>query len=356
MMAGRFDCPAPMTAPLENWREEQRAAYLYRLLARIETGTPRARLFAELAREAEGQAAIWARMAAEQGRRVPHGYRPDLRTRVVAWLTRRSGPRAMRSVLSAMKVRGTSVYARADHGHPMPEGNLAPERRHRALSSGGNLRAAVFGVNDGLVSNASLIFGIAGASGDPRIVLLSGVAGLLAGAFSMAAGEYVSVRSQREMYEYQIGLEREELQAYPEEEAAELALIYEARGLTAQQARDLASKMTADPETGLDALAREELGLNPDELGSPWGAATFSLLAFAAGALVPLLPFLVVDGQHALTGAIAATLVCLFAVGAVLSLFTGRHAGRGGLRMLLIGGGAGLLTWSIGRLLGVVLA
>lgn len=345
-----------MSAPLDSWREEQRAAFLYRLLSQLEAGTARARLFSELACEAEAQSAIWARIAREQGRAAPGVYRPDPRTRLVAWLTRRSGPYAMRSVLAAMKVRGMSVYTRTEFGHPTPEPGAAPEHRHHTLAGGGNLRAAVFGANDGLVSNASLIFAIAGASGDPGLVLLSGAAGLLAGAFSMAAGEYVSVRSQREMFEYQIGLEREELRAYPDEEAAELALIYEARGLQAEQARELAGRMTADPEKGLDALAREELGLNPDELGSPWGAALFSFLAFAGGALVPLLPFIVLEGPRALAGSILMTALALFTVGAMLSLFTGRHAGRGGLRMLLIGGAAGVLTWSIGRLLGVALA
>lgn len=345
-----------MSAPLESWREEQRAAWLYRLLAQLEAGTSRARLFGELAREAGDQAGIWADLARAQGLEPPASYRPELRTRVVAWLTRRLGPRAMRNVLAAMKVRGMSVYTRADLGHPTPQAGAAPEHRHRTLAGGGNLRAAVFGVNDGLVSNASLIFGISGASGDPAIVLLSGAAGLLAGAFSMAAGEYVSVRSQREMLEYQIGLEREELRAYPQEEAAELALIYEARGLPGEQARELATRMTADPERGLDALAREELGLNPDELGAPWGAASFSFLAFALGALVPLLPFLTLDGRAALAGSIAATALALFGVGAALSLFTGRHAATSGLRMLCIGGGAGLLTYAIGRLLGGALA
>ena len=157
-------------------------------------------------------------------------------------------------------------------------------------------------------------------------------------------------------FEYQIGLEREELREYPEEEAAELALIYEARGLPGDQAHDLAARMISDPERGLDALAREELGLNPDELGSPWGAALFSFLAFAAGAMVPLASYLVLDASLALGGSIVLTALALFGVGAALSLFTGRQAGKGGLRMLLIGGGAGVLTWSIGRLLGVVLA
>jgi vacuolar iron transporter family protein len=341
---------------LSNWEEEQRSAYLYRALAQMEKGTPRERLFSELAREADSQSGIWAEATRKRGGAVPTGYVPDLRTRIVERLTRRFGPRHMRSILAAMKVRGMSVYSSVDPGHPMPDTTTGIERRHRRLASGGNLRAAVFGVNDGLVSNASLILGVAGAAAEPGVILLSGVAGLLAGAFSMAAGEYVSVRSQREMYEYQIGLEREELGEYPEEEAKELALIYEVRGMPWESAKRLADSMIADPERGLDTLAREELGLNPDELGSPWGAATFSFLSFATGALIPLLPFLFGKSAGALYVAIGLTAAALFAVGAALSLFTGRGALRGGLRMLLIGGGAGTLTFLIGRLLGVGLA
>lgn len=340
---------------LKGWEEEQRAAYLYRVLAQIERGTPRERLFTELAREAEGQSRIWAESAIQGGAVVPRQYRADMRTRIVTRLTRRYGPRAMRTVLAAMKVRGMSVYTRAEPGHPMPESATGLERRHRGLSTGGTLRAAVFGVNDGLVSNASLILGVAGATPEPGVILLSGVAGLLAGAFSMAAGEYVSVRSQREMFEYQIGLEREELGKYPEEEAEELALIYEARGLQREEAKRLADSMIADPVRGLDTLAREELGLNPDELGSPWGAATSSFLSFAGGALIPLLPFLFGRNPHALIIAIALTAAALFGVGATLSLFTGRGALRGGLRMLSIGAAAGALTFAIGKLVGVSL-
>ena len=187
------------------------------------------------------------------------------------------------------------------------------ERRHRGLKSGGNLRAAVFGVNDGLVSNASLIFGVAGATSDSKMILLSGVAGLLAGAFSMAAGEYVSVRSQREMYEYQIGLERDELGQYPEEEASELAMIYVARGIPEEEAKRMANVILVDPSRALDTLAREELGLNPDELGSPWGAARFSFFSFAAGALLPLLPFLWSAGARSLALSVGLTAASLFA-------------------------------------------
>jgi VIT1/CCC1 family predicted Fe2+/Mn2+ transporter len=181
------------------------------------------------------------------------------------------------------------------------------------------------------------------------------VAGLLAGAFSMASGEYVSVRSQREMFEYQIGLERDELAEYPEEEAHELALIYVARGMLPDEAAREAAAAIADPDRALDTLAREELGLNPDELGSPWGAAVFSFLSFALGALLPLAPYVFSAGGHALLASIVLTAVSLFGVGAALSLFTGRHAWRGGLRMLMIGAAAGALTFVIGRQLGVTL-
>jgi VIT1/CCC1 family predicted Fe2+/Mn2+ transporter len=335
----------------EAWHEEKRSAYLYRVMAEAEAGTPRAELFRGLAAEAENQAGIWARQA---GTAVPE-YAPDLRARMVAALVRRHGPRPLRSVLVAMKVRGLSVYSHAAPGHPLPTTLDEVGKRHRAVSGGGNLRAAVFGVNDGLVSNASLILGVAGASANNSIILLSGVAGLLAGAFSMAAGEYVSVRSQREMFEHQIGLERDELAQYPEEEAEELALIYAARGLSREDAQKLARAIIADPAQALDTLAREELGLNPEDLGSPWGVAIFSFLSFAAGALVPLLPFFALSGERALLVSIAVTALALFGVGAVISLFTGRSALRDGLRMLAIGAAAGALTYAIGKLLGVSL-
>jgi vacuolar iron transporter family protein len=340
---------------LAGWADEMRSAYLYRIVADAERGSPREKLFRGLAGEAEGQAAIWAESARTQGAAVPPRYVPDARAKVVAALVRRHGPRAVRMVLAAMKVRGLSVYTHAQPGHPRPTSIEDMQARHRNVGTGGNLRAAVFGVNDGLVSNCSLILGVAGAAASNGVILLSGIAGLLAGAFSMAAGEWVSVRSQREMFEYQIGLERKELAEYPAEEAQELALIYEARGLPADEAAALATATIADPARALDTLAREELGLNPDELGSPWGAATFSFLSFAVGALIPLAPFLLLNGGAALGTSIGITAVALFAVGAAISLFTGRSAVRDGLRMLAIGGLAGALTFSIGKLLGVSL-
>ena len=172
----------------------------------------------------------------------------------------------------------------------------------------------------------------------------------------MAAGEYVSVRSQREMYEYQIGLERDELAEYPEEEAEELALIYNARGMELDRAREASRQIMADPQHALEALAREELGINPDDLGSPWGAAVSSFISFAAGALLPLLPFIVgTPGKRGLVIAAGLSAIALFAVGMAISLFTGRSAWRNGTRMVLIGTGAALVTWLIGRGLGVMI-
>ena len=289
--------------PLASWIEEQRSAYLYRACAKAESSESRAGMFARLAGEAEAQGAIWRAQLTARGHPPPPPYVPDTRTRLVARMVRWLGPRRMKPVLAAMKVRGMSVYsvaAAADDTHAAPLAGADLEHRHRNLGGGGNLRAAVFGVNDGLVSNASLILGVAGASSDARLVLVSGVAGLAAGAFAMAAGEYVSVRSQRELFEYQIGLERDELKQYPEAEAQELALIYTAKGLPQKEANRLAKQIVADPEHALDTLAREELGLNPADLGSPIGAAVSSFLAFGLGAAIPLLPFALASASNAM--------------------------------------------------------
>jgi len=345
-----------MSNPLESWTEEQRSAYLYRVCADAEAGTARADLFTRLAGEAEAQGAIWRAQLTASGKPAPPPFVPDLRTRLVARLVQLFGPRRLRAVLAAMKVRGMAIYSRREPGgHSAPvAGNI--EHRHRGLGGGGNLRAAVFGINDGLVSNASLIFGVAGASSDPAVVLLTGVAGLTAGAFAMATGEFVSVRSQRELFEYQIALERDELKEYPDAEAQELALIYKAKGLSGSEAERVAKQLVADPEHALDTLAREELGLNPDELGSPWGAAISSLLSFALGAAVPLLPFAIGAGGRALPIAGLLTAIALFVVGATLSLFTGRAAVFSGARMLLLGSLAAAVTFAVGKLFGVSIA
>jgi VIT1/CCC1 family predicted Fe2+/Mn2+ transporter len=266
----------------------------------------------------------------------------------------------MLPVLAAMKVRGLSIYR---SGVPMSAGTdaetafaaataPAAETWHRAQQGGGALRAAVFGVNDGLVSNASLIVGVAAAGADSHGVVIAGFSGLLAGSLSMATGEYVSVRTQRELLEHQIALERHELETMPEEEIAELAAIYEAKGLSAESARSVASRLIADPKQGLDTLAREELGLNPSDLVSPLSAAFASFAAFAGGAAIPLVPFLLAS-QPALWGSLIAMEVGLLIVGGLMSLFTGRSVIWSATRMALLGSAAALATFLIGRLLGV---
>ncbi len=345
--------PARAAELRSSWFHEVESAWLYRQLATAEDEPRKRQLFTALATAAEDQAKTWAGQLAGGAPRFVPSVRARLVARLMVWL----GPRRVRTALIALKLRGLSVYnAPSSAGHAMPTTVEDVGRSHRGVG-GGNLRAAVFGVNDGLLSNASLILGVAGAGVDARYVLTSGVAGLLAGALSMAAGEYVSVRSQREMYEYQIALEREELDEYPEEEAEELALIYAARGMEIAAARAMAHTLIKDPKHALDVLAREELGLNPDDLGSPWGAAMFSFVSFAAGALLPLSPF--IAGAALATGtalSAALTLVALFGIGLALSLFTGRNALRGGVRMMGIGLLAGGATFLIGRALGAAMA
>ncbi len=231
------------------------------------------------------------------------------------------------------------------------------ENWHRAHGRSGTLRAVIFGVSDGLVSNLSLVMGVAGAaSGNPKFILLAGVAGLLAGAFSMAAGEYISMQSQRELFERQIALERAEMEAMPEEEEAELAASYRAKGFTADEAARIAHRIFRDPVAALDMLVREELGLDPDELGSPWGAAAGSFVAFAIGASIPVIPYLFGGGPAVLFVSLGLSLIALFTVGAAVSLLTGRGLIFSGVRQLVIGLAAALVTYAIGSLIGVTTA
>jgi VIT1/CCC1 family predicted Fe2+/Mn2+ transporter len=230
----------------------------------------------------------------------------------------------------------------------------AREPWHRS-GGGGTLRASIFGVSDGLVSNAALVFGIAGATtaGQGSFVVLAGVAGLLAGAFSMAAGEYVSMRSQTEVLERQIELERAELEAMPEEEEKEIAAIYRSRGFGEAEAAAIAKQLMSDPKVALDTLVREELGLDPEELGSPWGASIGSFFSFAVGAFIPLLPFILLTNGTALPVSIVLTSLALFGVGAAVSLLTGRSALYSGARQLGIGAAAAAITYLVGSLIGV---
>jgi len=337
----------------ESWYHEKESAWLYRRVAACEPDLNKRDMFEKLSGAAEHQANQWQ---ANQPTLILT-FKPTLRAHIVASLVKKFGPRATRHALAAMKLRGLSIYSSpSTPGHVMPTSVSEVGQRHRGSVSGGNLRATIFGINDGLVSNAALVIGVASAGLQNNMVLTTGVAGLLAGALSMGAGEYISVRSQRDMYEYQMALERDELAEYPEEEAEELALIYNARGLELQEARSLARTMLANPEQALATLSREELGLNPDDLGSPWAAAISSFLAFTVGALLPLLPFLLsATGKLAIYWTLAITVLSLTLIGLIISLFTGRQAWLGALRMVFIGGGAGLIAWFVGQLMGSII-
>ena len=229
-------------------------------------------------------------------------------------------------------------------------------KHHGSTGRSGSLRAAVFGVNDGLVSNFSLVLGMAGADVGGQVVILAGIAGLVAGAFSMAAGEYVSMKVQREVFESAIDMERQEIVEEPEHERHEVEVILRAQGVPAEDAVRIAEQVMEDPELALDLMARQELGLDPDELGSPMGAAASSFGAFAVGGLIPLVPFLLLAGGLAIAVSVVVSGVSLFGVGALASRLSERPVLFGGARMLLIGALAAAVTFGIGKALGVSMA
>jgi vacuolar iron transporter family protein len=225
---------------------------------------------------------------------------------------------------------------------------------HRVDKSG-SLRAAVFGASDGLVSNTALVMGFAGSGIASGTVLFAGIAGLLAGAFSMGAGEYVSVASQKDLFNREIAMEAEELREKPLEEQRELELIYRAKGLDREAARKLAETIMSDPDTALDTLAREELGLDPDDLGSPVKVAASSFAAFSVGACVPVIPYLFVQDTAALVLSIVLAALALIVVGGTVGRLSGAGVFKSAMRQLLVGSAAAAVTFVIGRLVGVSL-
>jgi len=362
---------------VRRWKEhlgmERDGQVLYRALAAADTIEERAAVWRELADSEARHAARWEQKLREAGVPVAAEWRPSWRARTLALLARLFGVASVAPLITALEAGEAEGYA----AHPESRDLVADEQRAQRLmvevarggaspaeriigrerwhrgGGGGSLRAAIFGINDGLVSNLSLVMGVAGANPGNHVILLAGVAGLLAGAASMAAGEYISMRAQRELFERQIALEREELETAPEEEQQELALIYRAKGIPRAEAERLAGALMRDASVALDTLAREELGLDPSELGSPWGAAASSFVSFAIGAIIPILPYLAAAGALALPLSALLSAVALFAVGAGVSLLTGRGLLLSGARMLLIGAGAAVITYLVGTLLGV---
>jgi VIT1/CCC1 family predicted Fe2+/Mn2+ transporter len=363
------------------WRRmlagERDAAALYSSLADAEAGERR-EIFLELAEVERKHAAHWEAKLRDAGQAVPRAGRPSLRTRLLGSAARRLSSRAVLPLIERAERADGGIYdadpdaapgmAADERGHArtlsklLEGGRLGPRERisrregwHRGDRSGA-LRAGVFGVSDGLVSNTALVMGIAGSGSSRTAILLAGIAGLLAGSFSMAAGEYVSMSSQREMFQREISLEALELEENPEEERAELALLYRAKGLAREEAEGVADHIMADREVALDTLTREELGLDPAALGSPWSAAASSLLAFALGAFVVVLPYLIGSGTAALVTAVCLFGVALFVVGAGIGLLNGRSAVRSGMRQVVVGGLAAGVTFAVGHLIGTRLS
>ncbi len=356
---------------LELWADELAGAALYRALAE-RAGDQRRDVLLELADAEERHAAHWAKLLAERGITDPTPPRASLRVRVLSFMARRLGTdtvlplvlkleaadaekydtiaEAPASMAAQERAHGKAVSALV--GGPTGQRIARAEGRHR-MGAAGVLRAGVFGFNDGLVSNLSLVMGVAGATRDSKILLLAGVAGLVAGAFSMATGEWISVRSQRELFEREIAMERDELAHFPEEEAEELALIFRAKGVEREEAEALARRLMSRPETALDTLVREELGIDPSELVSPWTASISSFATFALGAFIPVIPFIVGSGTAALVAAAIMSALMLLVVGAAISVFTERPAIRNGLRMLAIGAVSAAATFGVGKLVGV---
>ncbi|HEY1234814.1 MAG TPA: VIT1/CCC1 transporter family protein [Candidatus Binatia bacterium] len=365
----------PTAADVERYRQnyivEMDGIALYRSMAAAERDTQRAAIFERLAQNEERHAQRWATLIQSGGGAVP-AHKPSARVHLLGWLARQFGTRRVVPIISNMEARDEAGYMRQPEAAGLPaeerahsrtllamEGkasgqeSIAGAERWHTTATGGGLRAAVFGINDGLLSNFSLVMGFAGAEAQPEYIILAGIAGLLAGSFSMAAGEYVSMRAQREVFEQQIAIEKEELEVSPREEEEELALIYQAKGVPEHEASRLAKRIIQNPKTAIDTLAREELGLDPTGLGSPWTAAMSSFIAFVLGAFVPVAPYLLTSGTKAWIGSALLSFCALFSVGAVLSIFTSRGPLRSGARMLGIGFLVSAITYSVGWLLGV---
>jgi vacuolar iron transporter family protein len=375
--------PAETDQSLANLRLERDAIILYEELARLEKDPHRASAFERIAGNERRHAAIWADKLRERGVDVPPASsRPRPRIAVILFLARLFGTKAVSDLVTSLEGDEEDTYegqsspevqaiAADEREHAeiwrklkdpdyQPDRDIATRERWHRSGRSGTLRAVIFGVSDGLVSNLALVMGVAGASGavsaagaPGHFILLAGVAGLLAGAFSMAAGEYISMQSQRELFERQIALERAEMEAMPEEEEAEMASIYRAKGFRDDEAKAIAHRLFENPEHALDQLIREELGLDPDELGSPFGAAFGSFVAFAFGAFVPVLPYLIGGGVGAFVAAIVISLIALFAVGAAVSLLTGRGVIFSGARQVAIGATAAIVTFAVGSAIGV---
>lgn len=362
----------------DNWQKEIDGTMLYNTLAEIEPKPKLADVYRRLAASEVKHAEVWEKRLQEAGVGIP-ARKPSWRAATMRFLAKRFGSQFVLPTVTGNERADSLAYdnqpeAVTETGHMSadeksharlmaavsgPQNGLLGsevaqlEGRHHA--TGGNaLRAAVLGANDGLVSVLSLTMGAAGANLPGHGVLITGIAGLLAGASSMALGEWLSVQSSRELYQNQIKIEAEEIEHAPQEEQEELALIYQAKGLPEERARELAAHMMDDKAHILDTLSREELGIDPKELGgSPWVAAVTSFFLFSAGAIIPLFPYIFLHGTPAVMSSLVLGALALFLTGAAITLLTGKSVWISGLRQVLIGLIAAGLVFGVGKLIGV---
>jgi VIT1/CCC1 family predicted Fe2+/Mn2+ transporter len=362
-----------------NYEDEIAGSATYAALAEAERDPVRKDLFRQLADAESKHAGIWRDKLVAAGVAVGP-VRIPLKARLVGWLAKGFGPGFVLPTIANAEYADRNKYANQpdaqeisaeERGHaaviqaavgnkPSPSigADIAKaEHWHRGAGSGNDLRAAVLGANDGLVSNFCLIMGIAGAGTANSTILLTGFAGLIAGACSMALGEWLSVTNARELAQSQMSLEADEIEHTPEAEEKELALIYQAKGLEKADAQRVASDLMQDKKAALDTLAREELGINPADLGgNPWSAAATSFVLFSVGALFPVLPFVWLKGLPAIAVSVGLAAFALFAIGIITSLFNGRSPWFSAARQVVIGCVAAAVTYGVGALLGVSLS
>ncbi|MHC1784390.1 MAG: VIT1/CCC1 transporter family protein [Anaerolineaceae bacterium] len=362
---------------LANWKDEMNTAAIYQTLSDREKDERLKEVYCRMVAVEQKHAAKWVGVMKDAGFETPV-FRLSIRTRLLMWLGKKFGPEMILPGMQAMEQQGTTTYQGIDGAKTMAaeershsrlitqitgtmrggmEGGALAQLEGRHRSAGGNaLRAAVLGANDGLCSNLSLVMGVAGASLSGQSILITGIAGLLAGALSMALGEWLSVQSSRELFSNQIKIEAEEIENSPAEEAEELALIYEARGLTKEQSVMLSNQIMSNKDMAVTTLVREELGIDPEELGgSAWEAAITSFVLFSLGAIFPVLPFMFTSGTNAVLWSIGLSTIALFLVGASITLFTGRGVLYSGMRMVVFGLITSGITFGIGKLIGVSL-
>ncbi len=358
-----------------NYLAEQEGSELYQSLAKTERDTHLAELYRRMAETEQRHAAVWAEYIRRAGEPVPT-YTSGWRIRMIIWLAQRFGVNSVLPMVSSMERGASHDYDAQPEARAagMPKDERSHERLFRSVQitgggiagpvlarfegrhrgTGGNaLRAAVLGASDGLTTNLSLVMGVAGANLPGHAILFTGIAGMLAGALSMSIGEWLSVQSARELYTHQIAVERQELAEMPEEEREELALIYEAKGIDQETAGRMADRIMGQGGAALDTLAREELGIDPEELGgSAWIAAIMSFMLFAVGAVIPVIPFAFGSGLIAVLVSLALGILGFFIIGVGITLTTGAPLLKSAGRQVLLGLAAAAITFGLGSLVG----